>query len=86
MNDDIKRDIELSLKTFKPIIRQYWWIKFSNYKGNILIFIGSILSGQVVTKYFKDEDLAVDYVNWILHQDPSTHGIDIESLPQKHSK
>ena len=84
MNEEIKRDIELSLKTFKPIVRDYWWIKFSNYKGSILIFVGSMMSGQVITKYFKDEDLAVDYVNWVLHQDPSTYGL--QSSPQKHSK
>jgi len=71
MNEDIKKDIEKEIRTWHPVIRDYWWIKFSNYKGNILLFVGSIVTGEVVTRYFTDENEAVYFINWIFHQDPA---------------
>jgi hypothetical protein len=46
MNEDLYKDIKENIKSYQPIARDYWWIKFSNYKGNILLFAGSILTGE----------------------------------------
>lgn len=71
MQDITLEYIKKNIKTFSPIVKEYWWIKFSNCNGSILMFCGSILTGEVVTNYFYEEDDAVMYVNWLLHQDPS---------------
>jgi hypothetical protein len=59
------------LRTFHPVIRNYWWIKFSTYKNNVLLVIGSTLTGQITVTYYTDEDRACDFVNWVLEQDPA---------------
>jgi hypothetical protein len=71
MQKDLEADIIRHLRSWHPVVREYWWIKFSNYKGNILIFVGSTLTGQVLTRYFPDEDLACKFINWVLNQDPT---------------
>ena len=71
MNEELYKDIKENIRSFQPIARDYWWIKFSNYKGNILLFAGSILTGEIVTQHFNDEDDAVMYVNWLFHQNPA---------------
>jgi len=59
------------LRTFHPVIRNYWWIKFSTYNNNVLLVIGSTLTGQITVTYYTDEDRACDFVNWVLEQDPA---------------
>jgi len=71
MNEELYKDIKENIKTYQPIGRDYWWVKFSNYKGNILLFAGSVLTGEMVTHHFVDEDDAVLYVNWLFCQDPT---------------
>ena len=82
MNQELYEDIKQHIRSFEPIAREYWWIKFSNYKGNILMFCGSMLTGEVVTNHFADEDDAVMYVNWLFHQDPTQ--LLHKRLPRKH--
>ena len=71
MQNKLKTDILKELRTFHPVIRNYWWIKFSTYKNNVLLIIGSTLTGQVTITYYSNEDRACDFVNWVLEQDPS---------------
>jgi hypothetical protein len=71
MQKDLEADIIRHIRSWHPVIREYWWIKFSNYKGNILLFVGSTLTGQLTTQYFTDENLACEYINWVLNQDPT---------------
>jgi hypothetical protein len=71
MQKDLEADIIRHIRSWHPVIREYWWIKFSNYKGNILLFVGSTLTGQLTTRYFTDENLACQYINWVLNQDPT---------------
>lgn len=82
MNETLYKDILDNIRSYQPIVREYWWIKFSNYKGNILLFAGSILTGEVVTHHFVDEDDAVLYVNWLFHQNPAL--LINPRLPRKH--
>ena len=70
MNTLLYEDIKENINSYHPIIRDSWIIKFSNYKGNILMFVGSLPTGEMLTKYFSNEDLAVKYINWLLSQDP----------------
>jgi hypothetical protein len=71
LQNNLKVDIIKELRTFHPVIRNYWWIKFSTYKNNVLLVIGSTLTGQVTITHYTDEDRACDFVNWVLDQDPS---------------
>lgn len=71
MQKNLETDIIKHLRSWHPVVHEYWWIKFSNYKGNILIFVCSTLTGQVMTRYFTNEDLACKFVNWIFNQDPT---------------
>jgi hypothetical protein len=71
MQKDLEADIIRHIRSWHPVVREYWWIKFSNYKGNILLFVGSTLTGQLTTQYFTDENLACEYINWVLNQDPT---------------
>jgi hypothetical protein len=71
MQKDLESDIIRHLRSWHPVVREYWWIKFSNYKGNILIFVGSTLTGQVMTRYYENEDLACKFISWVLNQDPT---------------
>lgn len=73
MEENVLKHIEKHIKSFKPVVKEYWWIKFSHYKGNILLFCGSVLTGQVITQYFSEEDDAVMYINWLFHQNPAEY-------------
>ena len=67
----LREDVNRELRSWHPVIRDYWWIKFSNYRGNILIFVGSTLTGQMLVQHYPDENKACDFVNWVIEQDPS---------------
>ena len=64
-------DIRNNSKSFVPVIRNGWGIKFSVYREeNILIIFTSIYTGQTIVRYFNDEDDAVEYINFITAQNP----------------
>ena len=64
-------DIKNNYKSFQLVIRNGWAIKFSVYREeNILIVFTSTFTGQTVVRYFKDEDDAVDFINFITEQNP----------------
>lgn len=71
ISKELESDIIRHIRSFEPIVRDFWWVKFSTYKDNILIFVASTLTGQMKTRYFTDEDKACIFVNWVLDQDPS---------------
>lgn len=63
-------DIRNNLRSFVPVARNGWGIKFSVYRGdNILIVFTSLYTGQTVLRYFTNEDDAVEYINFITEQD-----------------
>lgn len=65
-------EIKNHLRSFMPILRNGWGIKFSTYRDtNILITFVSIHTGQTIIRYFSDEDSAVEYINYIIAQNPS---------------
>ena len=69
MQKALENDIIKNIKSWQPIIRNDWWIKFSFYKDRVLLFVVSIMTGETVVRYFNDEDEACVYINYILNQD-----------------
>jgi len=64
------KKISSNFKSFKQIIQKGWLIKFSTYNStNILVFCISLKTGTVLTQYFHDEKLAIDFINFILITD-----------------
>ena len=68
-----KRFLEYAVRTksWLPVARHGWLIKFSSYKETtILLFIVSQYTGQTVVRYFENEDIACNYINYILDLNP----------------
>ena len=62
--------IQKQIKVWDPVNRNGWWIKFSTFKGNILLFFTSSYTGQTLVRFFDDEDSAVKFINFIINQNP----------------
>lgn len=70
-------EIKNNSKSFAPVIKNGWAIKFSTYRdSNILLVFSSIHTGQTIVRYFSDEDDAVMYINYIISKSP------VETLEQ----
>jgi hypothetical protein len=69
MQKALEKDIIKNIKSWQPIIRNDWCIKFSFYKDRVLLFVVSTMTGETVVRYFNDEDEACEYINYILNQD-----------------
>ena len=69
MQKALEKDIIKNIKSWQPIVRNDWWIKFSFYKDRVLLFVVSTMTGETVVRYFNDEDEACVYINYILNQD-----------------
>jgi hypothetical protein len=64
-------EIKNNSKSFSPVIKNGWAIKFSTYRdNNILLVFSSIHTGQTIVRYFTDEDDAVMYINYIISKSP----------------
>lgn len=59
-----------SLVSFKPIYRYGWYVKFSTYDGNILLFFISRYTGKTVVRHFSNEIDAVEFINYMVSEDP----------------
>ena len=69
-------EIANNSRSFAPVNRNGWWIKFSTYHSyNILIMFVSQYTGQTLVRYFDDEDRAVQFINYVTELDPT---IEIE--------
>lgn len=64
-------EIKAKSKSFSPVTRNGWAIKFSVYRDcNILLLFTSLHTGQTIVRYFTEEDDAVDYINFVTSQNP----------------
>jgi hypothetical protein len=64
-------EIKNNSKSFSPVIKNGWAIKFSTYRNsNILLVFSSIHTGQTIVRYFTDEDDAVSYINYVIAKNP----------------
>jgi hypothetical protein len=60
-------DMALKTKSWQPVARNGWIIKFSIYRdNNILLTIISQYTGQVLLRYFVDEEAACTFINFIM--------------------
>ena len=66
----LHRDITKNIQSWSPIMRNDWIIKFSVYKGYILLTFTSAYTGQTVIRYYNDEDEACEFINMIIDKDP----------------
>jgi hypothetical protein len=63
-----KRFLEVALKTksWKPVARDGWLIKFSVYRDtNVLLTIVSQYTGQCIIRHYTNEDDAVMFINML---------------------
>lgn len=63
--------IEKKVKTWKPVIKNGWFIKFSLFEKDILLLFVSVYTGQTIIRFFSSEPSAVEFVNYIIEQDPT---------------
>ena len=64
-------EIQNNSRSWEPVNRNGWWIKFSVYKDlNILLVFVSKYTAQTIIRYFKDEDEACDFINFVIAHDP----------------
>ncbi len=64
-------EIKSKSKSFSPVTRNGWAIKFSIYRDfNILLVFLSLYTGQIIVRYFTEEDEAVKYINFVTSKNP----------------
>ena len=68
MHKSKESDIIRNIRSWHPVVKNDWWIKFSVYKDQVLLFVVSTMTGETVVRYFNDEDEACVYINYILNQ------------------
>jgi hypothetical protein len=62
----LQQDIRKTMKTWNPILRNGWVIKFSIYREeNILLVFTSKHTGQTFIRYFNEENDAVTFINFV---------------------
>lgn len=71
MKNSQKNKTFLKLKSFNPVLKNNWVIKFSTYDEHVLLVILSMMTGQTIIRYFDNEDGAVQFINFVLLQDAS---------------
>jgi hypothetical protein len=71
MKNSQKNKTFLKLKSFNPVLKNNWVIKFSTYDDHVLLVILSMMTGQTIIRYFDNEDGAVQFINFVLLQDAS---------------
>jgi hypothetical protein len=60
------------LKSWQPVNRNGWWIKFSTYRDHyILLMIVSKYTAQTIIRYYEDESEAVAFINFITTCNPN---------------
>lgn len=65
----LRLDINKNSKSWVPVVRNDWYIKFSIYRSNILLVFVSTITAQTIIRYFIDEDEACEYINYIVSHD-----------------
>ena len=65
------RKIASKMKSWSPVARNGWAIKFSTYGETILLIFHSHMTNQTIVRFFIDEIDAVNFINFIISHDPS---------------
>lgn len=57
--------------SFQAVVKNGWAIKFSTHRdSNILLIFTSVYTGQTIIRYFKEEQDAVIFINYMMHKNP----------------
>lgn len=72
VKETLLMDIQQNSRSWQPVIRNKWIIKFSIFETNVLLVVTSIITGQTFVRYFADEDTACEFLNYILSQDAAS--------------
>ena len=60
----------IKTKMWQPVVKSGWIVKFSTYRDcNVLLTIVSQHTGQTIIRFFKDEDQACNFINFVLELD-----------------
>ena len=63
-------DMALKTKSWQPVARNGWIIKFSVYRDtNVLLTVISQYTGQVIMRHFTNEDDACMFINLVIELD-----------------
>lgn len=63
-------DVATKMKSWQPVARNGWIIKFSVYRDlNVLLTIVSQYTGQLIIRHFTNEDDACMFINYVLELD-----------------
>lgn len=66
----LKMEIKNNSRSWEPVHRNGWLIKFSVYKdSNILLVFVSRYTAQTIVRYFSEEDDACNFINYIVAHD-----------------
>ena len=57
------------MKSWSPVNRNGWAIKFSIHNETILLFFFNLITDQTVVRFFTDETEAVQFINFIISHD-----------------
>jgi hypothetical protein len=64
------QEAKSKLKSFIPVIKNGWLIKFSTFSGeNVLLVFMSIHTHQIIVRHYDSEDFAVNYINFVIGHD-----------------
>lgn len=69
IREQLLMNISLNSRSWHPVMKNNWIIKFSLYESNVLLIVTSALTAQTIVRYFADENSACDFLNYILSQD-----------------
>jgi hypothetical protein len=71
------QEIEFHSKSWFPVNRNGWWIKFSTtFDTNILLVFTSKYTGQTLIRFFAEENDAVKFINYLIEQDSKKEYLD----------
>jgi hypothetical protein len=63
-------DATIKTKSWQPVVKNGWLIKFSVYKENcVLLLILSKSTSQTIVRHFTSEDYACEYITYIVQLD-----------------
>lgn len=68
-----QKNLHGKLKTYLPVVKNNWVIKFSILDCNVLLTIFSMSTAQTIIRYFNNEDDACKFINFILQQNADEH-------------
>jgi hypothetical protein len=61
-----------NIVSFETALRDGWFIKLSRFDKYIMLLFVSQFTGNTIIRYFDDEDIAVQFINYVINIDPTS--------------